>query len=541
MTPLAVPVDRVLDVEYGDVWTPEQVALVEVVVGAWNEFNVWPNFQFVAGKLRQAGVDDAVAVLRSFPILGQISPTTRYYCDVWFERTAPYPADDSKIALSVGGLAKHKSGEDLALAFVAILSYCAKQYDNAPLHPDKTVDVTVSADQVAVHLPGCPRGLLDRVGPVIDREHPVGIWSITPGGPDVPWNVGLRRDVVRYRNLTIETYFDLIRQDVKPLQASWPVASDADVIPSVVAADAIAEPEDTSVDRRSVFVVHGRNDALRKAMFDFLRSINLKPIEWTEAVSMTGHGSPYVGQVLDVAFDNAQAVVVLLTPDEIAYLQPQYGQGEFDAETQPAAQARPNVLFEAGMALGRNASRTVLVEVGQVRPFSDIAGRHVVRMSNSVTARQALAKRLETAGCAVDVGGTDWHETGDFSAPSEPGGGLPLGRRVPSAARLRPTLDFDAKYLDRGSSRLGKLQIINRGSETAHNVSLSVEEGAALDLTRTSLIERIPGGGKSVTIDVFSHLHLMGRQARSAFDLTVTAETESGETVTQNIFMDMNG
>lgn len=69
---------------------------------------------------------------------------------------------------------------------------------------------------------------------------------------------------------------------------------------------------------RSVFVVHGRNDALRKAMFEFLRSINLSPIEWTRAVELTGEGSPYIGQVLDAAFDHAIAVVVLMTPDEVA-------------------------------------------------------------------------------------------------------------------------------------------------------------------------------------------------------------------------------
>jgi len=133
-----------------------------------------------------------------------------------------------------------------------------------------------------------------------------------------------------------------------------------------------------SKDTRSVFVVHGRNEALRRAMFEYLRSINLAPMEWTQAVELTGVGSPYIGQVLDAAFDNARAVVVLLTPDEIAYLQPRYGNGEHDLETLPAPQARPNVLFEAGMALGRDASRTVLVEVGEVRPFSDVAGRHAV-------------------------------------------------------------------------------------------------------------------------------------------------------------------
>lgn len=43
---------------------------------------------------------------------------------------------------------------------------------------------------------------------------------------------------------------------------------------------------------RSVFVVHGRNEPLRKAMFDFLRSINLSPMEWSHAVELTGEGSP---------------------------------------------------------------------------------------------------------------------------------------------------------------------------------------------------------------------------------------------------------
>ena len=100
---------------------------------------------------------------------------------------------------------------------------------------------------------------------------------------------------------------------------------------------------------RKVFVVHGRNDQARSAMFAFLQSIGLDPIEWSEAVKMTGEGSPYIGQVLDVAFSSAQAIVVLLTPDDIAYLRSEYASDENDTETEPSAQARPNVLFEAGM------------------------------------------------------------------------------------------------------------------------------------------------------------------------------------------------
>src|SRR5205085_1033313 len=125
---------------------------------------------------------------------------------------------------------------------------------------------------------------------------------------------------------------------------------------------------------RRVFVVHGRNEAARAAMFTFLRSIGLDPIEWQEAIAMTGEASPYVGRVLDAAFDNAKAIVVLLTGDDVARLGTRYlGDRDPTYERELFPQARPNVLFEAGLALGRSPSQTVLVALGDTRPFSDIA------------------------------------------------------------------------------------------------------------------------------------------------------------------------
>src|SRR5262249_20742405 len=77
-------------------------------------------------------------------------------------------------------------------------------------------------------------------------------------------------------------------------------------------------------------------------------------------------------------------------------------------EKQLTGQARPNVLFEAGMAFSSHPDRTVLVQLGTIRPFSDIAGRHIIIMSNDAKRRKELADRLEFAGCDVNRDGTDW-------------------------------------------------------------------------------------------------------------------------------------
>jgi predicted nucleotide-binding protein len=165
----------------------------------------------------------------------------------------------------------------------------------------------------------------------------------------------------------------------------------------------------------SVFVVHGRNENLRKSLFGFLRSLGLQPIEWRRAIELTRKPNPYVGEILDAAFRGAAAVIVLLSPDDEAKLKDKFLKNNDAAyEKKLTGQARPNVLFEAGMAMGRNPDSTVLVQVGDIRPFSDIGGRHVVHLSNSAATRSEFATKLANAGCNVDTLGTDWLSEGDF-------------------------------------------------------------------------------------------------------------------------------
>jgi len=167
----------------------------------------------------------------------------------------------------------------------------------------------------------------------------------------------------------------------------------------------------------SVFVVHGRNTRLLKDLHAFLRAIGLRPIDWHKALEMTKKPTPYVGQVLDTAFSKATATVVLLTADDEARLRSAL-RGAHDSQENGRLQGQPraNVIFEAGMAFARMPDSTVFVQIGAIRPFTDIAGLHVVRLDNSPAKRKELVMKLRSAKCDVDDSGTDWYEVGDFTS-----------------------------------------------------------------------------------------------------------------------------
>ena len=170
----------------------------------------------------------------------------------------------------------------------------------------------------------------------------------------------------------------------------------------------------------NVFVVHGRDENLRKSIFAFLRALGLHPMEWGHAVATAKSANPYVGEILDAAMEKVKAVVVLFSPDELAQLKDHLcSTGERKTEGKLQGQPRPNVLFEAGLALGAHPKKTLLIQVGKVRGFSDIAGKHLVKLTNENSRRNEVANRLEKLGCVVNRVGNDWMNEGDF-VPTEP-------------------------------------------------------------------------------------------------------------------------
>jgi predicted nucleotide-binding protein len=168
----------------------------------------------------------------------------------------------------------------------------------------------------------------------------------------------------------------------------------------------------------SIFVVHGRDGNLTEDMYLFLRSIDLNPIEWNEAIKgAKGGANPIVGDVIDQAMKKAQGIMVLLSPDEDAKLKNTFATPR-DKKTglnKLDGQPRPNVIFEAGLALGAHSDKTILVQVGDIRDISDIAGKHMAHLTNKPASRKALAMRLrDKLKFKINIDGDHWLEVGDF-------------------------------------------------------------------------------------------------------------------------------
>jgi predicted nucleotide-binding protein len=118
------------------------------------------------------------------------------------------------------------------------------------------------------------------------------------------------------------------------------------------------------------------------------------------------------------AMEKVQGVLVMFSPDEQARLKSKFAspQDKKRGMDKLDAQARPNVIFEAGLALGAHSKKTLLVQVGDVRDISDIAGKHLVHLSNTATSRKELAQRLKTKlKFKVDTTGDLWLTIGNFN------------------------------------------------------------------------------------------------------------------------------
>ncbi|WP_131769796.1 TIR domain-containing protein [Candidatus Protofrankia californiensis] len=269
------------------------------------------------------------------------------------------------------------------------------------------------------------------------------------------------------------------------------------------ATKAAAENVGGVVDERAVFLIHGRNSAAVEGMRVLLGALDLKPIEWDQAQAATGKASPYVGEILDAGFSLAKSALVFATPDDLVALHPALRAANEPPE-RLSGQPRPNVIFEAGMAWERFRARTVIVEYGRLRGFSDLGGVFTLQFDGSPQTRRSLASRLKTAGNKVDDSGTRWLDAGDFPPdlpPFSPGDiGITTSPPSVTYARSSPEQENALKGIPLRWILLARLAEMYRDQANDSHVleldvdGLAVEVGVEVDQVKAVLSEMIAEG-----------------------------------------------
>jgi len=267
-------------------------------------------------------------------------------------------------------------------------------------------------------------------------------------------------------------------------------------------------------------------------------------------VRLTGEGTPFTGHVIERGFSVAQAFVVVMTPDDEARLHADlHDLDEPDHERELTCQPRPNVLFEAGMAFGASAKRTILVHVGHLRPISDLAGRNVVVLGSTKAPLKALADRLEGAGCPVDRSSPEVFEPTRFGnlpslsrrARTSPGvaeRATPTGRVI-APTRRAPAPRLAIRLHERGTSD-HLLEIANRGGVSLRKVEWELVGNPPNWHLLTQVLPEYP----VATLDPQQYVRVpvaISMGGPVYVDLIVRARTDAGEAYTTTARLSVYG
>jgi predicted nucleotide-binding protein len=437
---------------------PPQGEPRQVLQAIWDhacETGKWPTFAQLDHRWDANHDSDVLDVMRQLP------PGFTYGDNFRTE-----PQGSTVIGLTVAGAhCCHGAGEALS-AFIDFIRVATRIQRGWQPPPDDPEAQPVITDQdYARHAGGLlsaePQYLLLLL--LIHSE--TSLW-IGLSGPDSEghWQATLHRNIRTFRNVTsLDEYWALRHKSWDPPtpdptgeESRTPTAEGLarDVTREFISGPPGSGPgTDASkvttyaANRKAIMVIYGHDTEAKDALFDWLRAIGLQPREWNQLVTGTGAASPYIGQVLDHAFQQAQAVIALFTPDERVL-------SAAAAPNDPRTwrlQARPNVLFEAGMALVSHPTRTVLALLGPQELPSDLGGRHYVRLSPTDPAPlHDLASRLQLAGCETDLSGNDWLKPSRFPdrdhippAPTVANSNTPAPASIPteshSAAPTKPS------------------------------------------------------------------------------------------------------
>ncbi len=201
----------------------------------------------------------------------------------------------------------------------------------------------------------------------------VGRWDFAFGG-------GNEQEWEQKRAENMQTRLDIISGLVEMIEAESTRGAGVSTIPNEAAA------------ARTVFLVHGHNEATTQTVARFLERLNLETIILRE--------QPNAGRTIIEKFEDFSKVgfaVVLLTGDDRGGL-------ATVPEAEQRLRARQNVILELGFFLGKLGRHRVcaLYQQGVEIP-SDYSGVLFVPIDEGGAWRFALAKELKAAGLEVDL------------------------------------------------------------------------------------------------------------------------------------------
>lgn len=162
--------------------------------------------------------------------------------------------------------------------------------------------------------------------------------------------------------------------------------------------------------RKKVLVICGPNEAARIEMYDFLKNgAGFTVVEW-EQVKKNGLS---VVEALKAAFNTVQAVLLVFTGDELVKVKSRI-KGEDKVENGSSFEAQPthDMFLKAGIALGINHSRTILVALGKIKHFHTSFDSYIIKLTNADEDRRSLMEALKQKGCIVT--GKQWLVKGRF-------------------------------------------------------------------------------------------------------------------------------
>jgi predicted nucleotide-binding protein len=151
-------------------------------------------------------------------------------------------------------------------------------------------------------------------------------------------------------------------------------------------------PQKVVMKGRTIFIVHGHDEAAKQAVARFLGKLDIIPLIL--------HEQPDKGRTVIEKFEDYSEVgfaIVLLTPDDKCYRKDQ-------PEESARFRARQNVIFELGYFIGKLGRGNVcaLYKEGVELP-SDIQGVLYVPMDPAEGWHMRLAREIKHAGIDIDL------------------------------------------------------------------------------------------------------------------------------------------